>query len=123
MRSHPRSGRLSRGSVSYLGPPTAPSNTASLLRQLQARIRQRIAGCVITRAADGRVLRLEFEAEIAQDLQHLHRLGDDLGTDAVTRQYRNLDCHVSRSNKNSVRSAAIRKTTTAPRRGGVVHTP
>src|SRR3569833_4174265 len=29
MRSNPRSGRLSRGSVSYLGPPTAPSNTAS----------------------------------------------------------------------------------------------
>src|SRR5581483_7808307 len=66
------SGRRSRGSVSYLGPPTAPSRTAD----------------------HGR-LQLDLQAKVAsQVLQHLNRFGDNLGADAVSRQYCNFLRHM-----------------------------
>ena len=57
----PCSGRSARGSVSYRGPPTAPSSTASArLRELQRRRGQRIAGGVVAGAADRRLARVSI---------------------------------------------------------------
>ena len=57
-RRMPCSGRSSRGSVSYCGPPTAPISIASAsLRERERGRRQRMAGRVVARAADRRGLR------------------------------------------------------------------
>src|SRR6266568_2019232 len=58
--------------------------------ELQRRRRQGIARGIIRCAADGSLLELELQAFAPEGRQHLDRLGDDLGADAVSGQNGNF---------------------------------
>ena len=93
MRSNPCSGRLSRGRPSYLVTPDRPEqHRVGCLRERERRVRQRIARRIVARAADRCLLELDLQPSARERLQDLHRLRDDLGTDAVAGQHR--DFHV-----------------------------
>ena len=80
----PCSGRSARGSVSYCGPPTAPSSTASAAcASASVAVGQRILRRVVAGAADRRRLGLDRQAVAAQDVEHLDGFGDDFAADAV----------------------------------------
>ncbi len=68
----------------------AEQHRVGFLGELQRGLGQRMAVRLVGGAADQRLFRLERQVEHAQ---HLHRLGDDLDTDAVTRQ----DCNLHES--------------------------
>ena len=92
--SSPCSGRSSRGSVSYCGPPTAPSSTASArLRERERGGGQRMARRVVAGAADRRASRSRSAGpRRAATSSTRCACADDLGADAVARQ--DCDLHV-----------------------------
>jgi hypothetical protein len=72
----------------------AEQHGVGLLRELQRGGRQRMAAGLVGLAAH--VGPFEFKRQV-QRLQHLDRLGHDLGADAVARQHCNFLCHLNLS--------------------------
>jgi hypothetical protein len=72
----------------------AEQNRIAALDELERVGRQRMTGGLVTGTADRRFCELELQLEIAaQTLQHLHRLGDDLRSDAIAGEHCNLVRH------------------------------
>src|SRR6266705_3307970 len=86
-------------------------------RQLQRRPGQRISGCVVRRASNGGLLHLELETFSPQRCEHLDRLGNDLGADAVAGQDRNFheEEMTNRTTRAVRRGAVLRRRGSCPR--------
>ena len=68
---------------------------------------QRMSRSLVTRAADRRRLRFDRQVFAREDVQDLRRFADDLGTDAVARQNRNLHLHLKKKRRLSSGAASL----------------
>jgi len=89
----------------------AEQDRVRLSREAQGGLRQRVARRVEARAPDGRLLHLQREL---QAVQYPDRLGDDLGSDPVPREHRDLH-GVTGTARAAARAAGPRRRGSCPR--------